>query len=75
MKVWTLTKGGPTCEVTDTGWISGTDPDFLEEVRAAFDRPLDDEGTFPLPGMRGYQEQRIAQLTAEGYRVLAARDA
>ncbi len=37
MKVWILTKGGSTVEVTDTGWISGPDVDFLEEVKILFE--------------------------------------
>jgi hypothetical protein len=75
MKVWTLTKGGPTADVTDTGWISGTDPDFLEEVKGTFEAPLDEIGTFPLPGMRGYHEKRIEQLTQQGWKVLATSEA
>ncbi|HEV3232913.1 MAG TPA: hypothetical protein VG245_11750 [Candidatus Dormibacteraeota bacterium] len=74
MKVWTLTKGGPTVEVTDTGWISGGDPDLLEEVRTAFEQPLDDEGNFPLPGMRGYQEKRIGQLAGAGWKVVSTHE-
>jgi hypothetical protein len=74
MKVWTLSKGGPAVEVTDTGWISGGDPDFLEEVRSAFEQPLDDEGSFPLPGMRGYHEKRIAQLTGQGWSVRSTHE-
>jgi len=70
VKVWTLSKGGPAVEVIDSGWISGTDPDFLDEVKAMFEKPLDEKGAFPLPGMRGYQEKRIEQLVQEGYRLL-----
>jgi hypothetical protein len=70
MKVWSLSKNGHKVEVTDTGWISGPDVDFLEEVKGLFEKPLDDSGAFPLPGMRGYPEKRVAQLEAEGYKVL-----
>ena len=59
MKVWTLSKGGPKVEVTDTGWISGTDVNFLDEVRGLFEQPLDEAGSFPLPGMPGYHILRI----------------
>ncbi|MFN2466464.1 MAG: hypothetical protein ABR598_09400 [Candidatus Dormibacteria bacterium] len=74
MRVWTLEKGGSTVEVTDTGWISGTSQQFLEEVRILFEQPLDDTGGFPLPGMRGYQEQRVDQLAEQGYRVLSTHE-
>ena len=74
MRVWTLSKGGPAVDVTDTGWISGTDPDFLDEVKAMFEQPLDDKGTFPLPGMRGYQEKRIEQLVQEGFQLLGTSE-
>ncbi|MEA2645772.1 MAG: hypothetical protein QOE92_855 [Chloroflexota bacterium] len=74
MKVWTLSKGGPAVEVTDTGWISGPDVDFLEEVRVLFEEPLDESGAFPLPGMRGYQEKRIAQLEQQGFKVLSTHE-
>ena len=74
MKVWTLTKGGPTVEVTDTGWISGPDVDFLEEVKVLFEEPLDASGAFPLPGMRGYPEQRVAQLESAGFKVLETHE-
>jgi hypothetical protein len=75
MKVWTLARGKAVAEVTDTGWISGGDVAFLEEVRIAFEEPLDDAGTFPLPGMRGYQEKRIAQLEQQGYKVVGTHEA
>lgn len=74
MRVWTLSKGGPTVEVTDTGWISGPDVDLLEEVRVLFEQPLDETGAFPLPGMRGYPEKRIAQLESQGFRVVESHD-
>jgi hypothetical protein len=74
MKVWTLTKDGLTVEVTDTGWISGTDVDLLEEVKILFEEPLDESGAFPLPGMRGYPEKRIAQLESTGYKVLETHE-
>jgi hypothetical protein len=74
MKVWTLSKGGPSAEVTDTGWISGQDVDFLEAIKADFEKPLDDQGSFPLPGMRGYEEKRIAQLLKEGYKVVRVHE-
>ena len=74
MKVWTLTKGGPIVEVTDTGWISGTDVDLLEEVKILFEVPLDESGAFPLPGMRGYPEKRVAQLEAQGIKVLETHE-
>ena len=74
MRVWTLEKDGKTVEVTDTGWISGADQEFLEQVRVLFEQPLDDSGGFPLPGMRGYQEKRVAQLEQEAYRVLATHE-
>jgi hypothetical protein len=72
MKVWTLAKDGHAVEVTDTGWISGPDVPFLEEVRRLFEQPLDDTGAFPLPGMRGYPETRVEQLAKEGFQVLEA---
>jgi hypothetical protein len=75
MRVWTLTKGGPTVEVTDTGWISGPDVDFLEEVKRLFEEPLDETGAFPLPGMRGYHEKRVEQLAQQGFKVLTTQDA
>jgi hypothetical protein len=74
MKVWTLTKGAATVEITDTGWISGPDVDFLEEVKILFEAPLDESGAFPLPGMRGYPEKRIAQLELTGYKVLETHE-
>jgi hypothetical protein len=74
MKVWTLSKGGPTVEVTDTGWISGHDQPFLEAIKAEFEKPLDDQGSFPLPGMRGYEEKRITQLLKEGYKVVSTHE-
>jgi hypothetical protein len=74
LRVWTLSKGGPTVEVTDTGWISGTSQAFLEEVRILFEQPLDDSGGFPLPGMRGYQEKRVGQLTEQGFKVLSTHE-
>jgi hypothetical protein len=74
MRVWTLSKDGPTVEVTDTGWISGPDVDFLEQVRLLFEEPLDEAGNFPLPGMRGYHEKRIAQLETQGFKVLSTHD-
>jgi hypothetical protein len=74
MRVWTLEKGGTAVEVTDTGWISGTDQPFLEEVKILFEQPLDESGGFPLPGMRGYQEKRIEQLTQQGYKVLSTHE-
>jgi hypothetical protein len=74
MKVWTLTKGGPIVEVTDTGWISGTDVDLLEEVKILFEVPLDESGAFPLPGMRGYPEKRITQLESDGFKVLETHE-
>jgi hypothetical protein len=74
MKVWTLSKNGPTVEVTDTGWISGIDVDLLEEVRILFEAPLDESGAFPLPGMRGYPEKRIAQLESDGFKVLETHE-
>jgi hypothetical protein len=74
MKVWTLTKDGLTVEVTDTGWISGTDVDLLEEVKILFEEPLDESGAFPLPGMRGYPEKRIAQLESGGFKVLETHE-
>jgi hypothetical protein len=74
MKVWTLSKGGPTVEVTDTGWISGTNVDFLEEVRLLFEEPLDESGAFPLPGMRGYQEKRVEQLAEQGFKVVKTHE-
>ncbi|HEY8739061.1 MAG TPA: hypothetical protein VIN56_00530 [Candidatus Dormibacteraeota bacterium] len=74
MRVWTLTKGATTVEVTDTGWISGVDQAFLEEVRVLFEQPLDETGGFPLPGMRGYQEKRVEQLTGQGYKVLSTHE-
>jgi hypothetical protein len=70
MIVWVLGKDGKTAEVTDTGWISGTDANFLDEVRLLFEEPLDDKGSFPLPGMRGYQEKRIGQLLTQGFKVV-----
>jgi hypothetical protein len=74
MKVWTLSKNGPTVEVTDTGWISGADVDLLETVRILFEAPLDESGAFPLPGMRGYPEKRIAQLESDGFKVLETHE-
>ena len=76
MRVWTLTRegGGPSVEVTDTGWISGQDPNFLDEIRELFEQPLDDSGTFPLPGMRGYQERRVIQLEGDGFKVLRTHE-
>jgi hypothetical protein len=89
MKVWTMTKNGsaesagstaagnPTLrvvEVTDTGWISGSDVAFLEEMRRLFEEPLDDTGAFPLPGMRGYPEKRVEQLTHQGFKVLETHE-
>jgi hypothetical protein len=74
MKVWTLSKEGHEVEVTDTGWISGSDVDLLEEVKVLFEKPLDETGAFPLPGMRGYPEKRIAQLESEGYKVLETHE-
>jgi hypothetical protein len=74
MKVWTLAKDGRAVEVTDTGWISGPDVPFLEEVRRLFEEPLDDTGAFPLPGMRGYQEKRVDQLTKAGYELVETHD-
>ncbi|MDQ6747192.1 MAG: hypothetical protein M3010_03675 [Candidatus Dormibacteraeota bacterium] len=74
MRVWTLEKGGSAVEVTDTGWISGKDQQFLEEVRILFEQPLDGSGGFPLPGMRGYQEKRVNQLAEQGYRVLSTHE-
>ena len=50
MKVWTLQKDGKAVEVTDTGWISGTDQEFLEKVRILFEQPLDETGGFRCPG-------------------------
>ena len=74
MRVWTLSKGGPTVEVTDTGWISGTDQAFPEDVKVLFEAPVDVSGGFPLPGMRGYQEKRIEQLTQQGFKVLSTHE-
>ena len=74
MKVWTLTKDGHAVEVTDTGWISGPDAQFLEEVRRRFEEPLDETGAFPLPGMRGYPEKRVEQLTKDGFQVLETHE-
>jgi hypothetical protein len=74
VKVWTLEKGGETVEVTDTGWISGTDQEFLEQVRILFEQPLDETGGFPLPGMRGYQAKRIDQLAGDGFKVLSTHE-
>ena len=74
MKVWTLSNDTSTVEVTDTGWISGTDVDFLEEMRIIFEQPLDESGAFPLPGMRGYPEKRVAQLEAQGIKVLETHE-
>ena len=74
MKVWTLSKGGPVVEVTDTGWISGTDVDLLDEVRGLFEAPLDDAGSFPLPGMPGYHLLRINQLQDEGFKVVRTHE-
>ena len=74
MKVWTLEKDGKAVEVTDTGWISGTDQEFLEQARNLFEQPLDDSGGFPLPGMRGYQEKRVEQLTGAGFKVLSTHE-
>jgi hypothetical protein len=70
LNVWTLAKDGQTVEVTDTGWISGPNVPFLEDVRRLFEQPLDDSGAFPLPGMRGYPQKRVEQLTKEGFQVL-----
>ena len=74
MKVWTLEQDGQTVEVTDTGWVSGTDQEFLERVRILFEQPLDETGAFPLPGMRGYHTQRIGQLANEGFKVLSTHE-
>ena len=74
MKVWTISRGGPTVEVTDTGWISGVDTDFLNEVKELFMQPLDAKGTFPFPGMRGYPARRIDQLQDKGFKVLATSE-
>jgi hypothetical protein len=74
MKVWTLAKDGHAVEVTDTGWISGPDIPFLEEVRRLFEEPLDETGAFPLPGMRGYHGKRIEQLTKEGFDVVETHE-
>ena len=74
MKVWTLEHDGPTVEVTDTGWVSGIDQEFLERVRILFEQPLDETGAFPLPGMRGYHTQRIDQLANEGFKVLSTHE-
>lgn len=75
MRVWNLKKDASMVEVTDTGWISGPDQEFLEQVRILFEQPLDDTGGFPLPGMRGYHAKRIEQLSQEGYRVLSTHEA
>ena len=74
MKVWTLSNDTSTVEVTDTGWISGADVDFLEEIRILFEQPLDETGAFPLPGMRGYPEKRVTQLEAQGIKVLETHE-
>jgi hypothetical protein len=74
MKVWTLSNLTSWVEVTDTGWISGKDVDFLEEMRILFEQPLDETGAFPLPGMRGYPEKRIAQLESQGIKVLETHE-
>jgi hypothetical protein len=74
MKVWTLSKDGPAVEVTDTGWINGADANFLDQVKELFMQPLDDKGTFPLPGMRGYQEKRIEQLVKQGFKVVSTHE-
>ena len=74
MKVWTLSNDTSIVEVTDTGWISGTDVDFLEEMRILFEQPLDETGAFPLPGMRGYPEKRVTQLQAQGIKVLETHE-
>ena len=74
MRVWTLEKDGKTAEVTDTGWISGVDQPYLEELRILFEEPLDETGGFPLPGMRGYQERRIEQLAQQGFKVLSTHE-
>jgi len=74
VKVWTLQKDGPTVEVTDTGWINGTNVDFIDEVKELFMQPLDDNGTFPFPGMRGYPEKRIAQLIQQGFKVVETHE-
>jgi hypothetical protein len=74
MKVWTLANNGHAVEVTDTGWLSGSDVDLLEEVRVLFEQPLDETGAFPLPGMRGYPAKRIAQLESQGFRVVETHD-
>ncbi|MGI8607726.1 MAG: hypothetical protein ACR2MY_00650 [Candidatus Dormibacteria bacterium] len=74
MKVWTLEKDGNKVEVTDTGWISGIDQEFLERARVLFEQPLDETGGFPLPGMRGYQAQRIDQLASQGYTVVSTHE-
>jgi len=74
VKVWTLEQDGQTVEVTDTGWVSGTNQEFLEQVRILFEQPLDETGAFPLPGMRGYHEQRIDQLAKEGFKVRSTHE-
>jgi len=74
MRVWTISRGGPTVDVTDTGWISGTDALFLDEVKDLFMKPLDEKGTFPFPGMRGYHEKRIEQLVEQGFKVVATSE-
>lgn len=74
MKVWTLAKDGPSVEVTDTGWISGANVDFLEEVKRLFEEPLDESGAFPLPGMRGYHAKRIDQLKEQGFKVVKVHE-
>ncbi|MHB8507725.1 MAG: hypothetical protein ACYDGR_03650 [Candidatus Dormibacteria bacterium] len=75
MKVWTLARNGHKVEITDTGWISGVDPGFLEEVKGEFEKPLDEKGTFPLPGMRGYHAERIQQLLGTGFELVGTREA
>jgi hypothetical protein len=74
MKVWTLSNLTSRVEVTDTGWISGKNVEFLEEMRVLFEQPLDETGAFPLPGMRGYPEKRIAQLEAQGIKVIETHE-
>ena len=70
MKVWVLSKDSRQAEVTDTGWINGQDVDFLEQLKALFEEPLQKDGSFPLPGMRGYPEKRVEQLQQQGFKVI-----
>src|SRR5258708_987009 len=73
MKVWTLTKGGSTVEVTDTGWTSGPEVDFLEAGKVLFEAPVDEVIAWVPAEIRVILEVKRGDIdnTAERYAAAA----